>query len=69
MIGGGLSHLQLNHNVKCPTDNDPLAACTLNHLPGLRRSRCYSAAALQKEDDHNVDLYMCENGLISINRH
>ena len=47
-IGGGLSHLQLNHNVKCPGDTERSQACTLNHLPGLRRSRCLQRCSTTK---------------------
>ncbi len=64
-IGGGLDHLQLNHNVKCPGENDR-----------SQRARSFiflaygvlAASALKRyKDGEHVDLYMCENGLISIN--
>ena len=64
-IGGGLDHLQLNHNVKCPGENDR-----------SQRARSFiflaygvlAASALKRyKDGERVDLYMCENGLISIN--
>ena len=64
-IGGGLSHLQLNHNVNCPGDNDrsQRARSVIFLAYGV-----LVATALQRyKDDQNVDLYMCENGLISIN--
>jgi hypothetical protein len=64
-IGGGLDHLQLNHNVKCPGENDR-----------SQRARSFiflaygvlAASTLKRyKDGERVDLYMCENGLISIN--
>ncbi len=64
-IGAGLDHLQLNHNVKCPGENDR-----------SQRARSFiflaygvlAASALRRyKDGERVDLYMCENGLISIN--
>ena len=64
-IGDGLGHLQLNHNVKCPSMNDR-----------SQRARSFiflaygvlAASALKRyKDGGNIDLYMCENGLISIN--
>ena len=64
-IGGGLNHLQLNHNVKCPGENER-----------SQRARSFIflaygvlAASAQKRyhDGECVDLYICENGLISIN--
>lgn len=64
-IGGGLRHLQLNHNANCPAENERsqrarsliflaygvLAATTLRRYLGGQR----------------VTLYVCENGFISIN--
>ena len=65
-IGGGLRHLQINHNAEVPNPENPpsqrarsliffaygvLAATTL---------KCYHAG-------DNVTLYVCENGFISIN--
>jgi hypothetical protein len=64
-IGGGLRHLQLNHNANCPGQNERsqrarsliflvygvLAATTLKH----------------HHEGHPVTLYVCENGFISIN--
>lgn len=64
-IGGGLSHLQLNHNAKCPRDNDrsQRARSIIFLAYGV-----LAATALQRyKDGKRVDLYMCENGLISIN--
>ena len=64
-IGAGLDHLQLNHNVKFPGENDR-----------SQRARSFiflaygilAASALKRyKVGESVDLYMCENGLISIN--
>jgi hypothetical protein len=64
-IGDGLSHLQLNHNVKCPGNSD---------RSQRSRSLIFLAygvlAATSLEGYKNggwIDLYMSENGLISIN--
>lgn len=64
-IGGGLRHLQLNHNANCPGQNER-----------SQRSRSFiflaygvlAATVLRRygEGDHVV-LYVCENGFISIN--
>lgn len=66
ITGGGLKHLQLNHNVNVPNPETPpsqrarslifiaygiLAATTLKHY----------------HDGKSVTMYMCENGFISIN--
>ena len=64
-IGGGLSHLQLNHNVKCPTDSD--RSQRARSIIFLAYGVLVATALQHYKDDHNVDLYMCENGLISIN--
>jgi 7-cyano-7-deazaguanine synthase in queuosine biosynthesis len=64
-IGGGLAHLQLNHNADCPGENER-----------SQRSRSIiffaygvlAATALKRyHDGKNVTLYVCENGFISIN--
>jgi len=65
-IGGGLSHLQLNHNAKPPKPENP---------PSQRgRSLIFLAygvlagTTLQRyRDDGTVTLYLCENGFITIN--
>ena len=64
-IGGGLSHLQLNHNVKCLTDSD--RSQRARSIIFLAYGVLVATALQHYKDDHNVDLYMCENGLISIN--
>ena len=64
-IGGGLSHLQLNHNVTCPSDND--RSQRARSIIFLAYGVLVATALQHYKDDQNVDLYMCENGLISIN--
>ena len=65
MIGGGPAHLQLNHNFRCPSQNE---------LSQRARSFIFLAygvlAATVLARYHNgedVTLYICENGFISIN--
>ena len=65
MIGGGLSHLQLNHNVKNPGEND--RSQRSRSLIFLAYGVLVASALKRYKDDGDVDLYMCENGLISIN--
>ena len=64
-IGGGLSHLQLNHNVNCPGDND--RSQRARSIIFLAYGVLVATALQRYKDDQNVDLYMSENGLISIN--
>lgn len=64
-IGGGLSHLQLNHNVSCPGQNErsQRARSMIFLAYGV-----LAATALQTyADGHNLALYVCENGFISVN--
>lgn len=66
MLGGGLRHLQLNHNAEVPDQENP---------PSQRgRSLIFiaygvlAATTLQRyHDGEEVALYVCENGFISIN--
>jgi 7-cyano-7-deazaguanine synthase in queuosine biosynthesis len=65
-IGGGLRHLQVNHNAQVPHPESPASQ--------RARSLIFMAygvlAATTLEQYHaggNVTLYMCENGFISIN--
>lgn len=64
-IGGGLDHLQLNHNVKCPGDND--RSQRARSLIFLAYAVLGASALKHYKEGEHVDLYMCENGLISIN--
>ena len=65
MIGDGLAHLQLNHNFRCPGQNE---------LSQRARSFIFfaygvlAATALARYNDgEEITLYVCENGFISIN--
>jgi 7-cyano-7-deazaguanine synthase in queuosine biosynthesis len=64
-IGGGLAHLQLNHNAECPGQNER-----------SQRARSFvflaygvlAATALKRyHAGERVTFYVCENGFISIN--
>lgn len=66
LIGGGLTHLQLNHNANVPDPENPpsqRARSTIFLAYGV-----LAATALKRyHDGHDVPLYVCENGFISIN--
>ena len=64
-IGGGVRHLQLNHNVKFPGGND--RSQRARSFIFLAYGVLVATAVQRYKDGGNVDLYMCENGLISIN--
>jgi len=64
-IGGGISHLQLNHNVKFPGHNE--RSQRARSIIFLAYGVLVATALKRYKDGHSVDLYMCENGLISIN--
>ena len=64
-IGGGLTHLQLNHNAKCPGANErsQRSRSIIFYAYGI-----LAATALdQYEKGATIPLYASENGLISIN--
>ena len=64
-IGGGLRHLQLNHNIKCPGTNDRTQRS--RSLIFLAYGVLGGSALKRYRDGGRVHLYVCENGLISIN--
>ena len=64
-IGGGLSHLQLNHNAKYPGDNE--RSQRARSIIFLAYGVLVATTLRHYKDDQNVALYVCENGLISIN--
>jgi len=64
-IGGGLRHLQLNHNVKYPGKND--RSQRSRSLIFLAYGVLVASALKLYEDGGRIKLYMCENGWISIN--
>ncbi|MDR7089954.1 Qat anti-phage system QueC-like protein QatC [Cellvibrio fibrivorans] len=64
-IGGGLNHLQLNHNASSPGSDEPSQrARSLIFLAfGVVAATCLQ----QYHEGGRVPLYMCENGFIAIN--
>ena len=64
-IGCGLNHVQLNHNVKCPGEND--RSQRTRSLIFLAYGVLVASALKRYKNGECADLYMCENGLISIN--
>ncbi|MCR9215622.1 MAG: 7-cyano-7-deazaguanine synthase [bacterium] len=64
-IGGGLTHLQLNHNVKAPkgAERSQRARSFIFLTYGV-----LAATALPNyQDSPQLPMYVCENGLIAIN--
>lgn len=64
-IGGGLNHIQLNHNAKTPNEQEPSqrARSLIFIAFGVVAATC-----LQRyHDGHAVELFLCENGFIAIN--
>ena len=64
-IGGGLRHLQLNHNVHVPGGKEPSqrARSLIFIAFGV-----VAATTLRRYDDgESVPLYVCENGFIAVN--
>ena len=64
-LGDGLSHLQLNHNVNWSGDHD--RSQRARSIIFLAYGVLVATALKRYKDDQNITLYMCENGLISIN--
>lgn len=64
-IGGGLTHLQLNHNAKCRGPHE--RSQRPRSLAFLAYGVLLATALKRYEEDENVTLYICENGFISIN--
>lgn len=64
-IGGGLSHLQLNHNVHCPGENE--RSQRARSIIFLAYGVLVATALQRYADGHDVTLYVCENGFISVN--
>ena len=64
-IGCGLNHLQLNHNVQCPGEHD--RSQRARSLIFLAYGVLVASALKRYKEGERVDLYMCENGFISIN--
>lgn len=65
MIGGGLSRLELNHNVKCPWTNE--RSQRARSIIFLAYGVLMATALQRYHDGDSVTLYVCENGFISLN--
>ena len=66
MIGGGLTHLQLNHNADVPDAEEPPSQRARSAI-FLAYGVLAATALKQYRAGHDVALYVCENGFISIN--
>lgn len=64
-IGSGLAHLQLNHNVDCPGQNE--RSQRARSIVFLAYGVLAATALKRYHDGGRVTLYICENGFISIN--
>ncbi len=64
-IGDGLAHLQLNHNANCPGQNE--RSQRARSIVFLAYGVLAATALKHYHDGGRVTLYVCENGLISIN--
>lgn len=64
-IGGGLNHLQLNHNVKCPGEAE--RSQRARSLIFLAYGALVASSLSRYKGGNSVDIFMSENGLISIN--
>ncbi len=65
LLGGGLEHLQLNHNADCPGVNE--RSQRARSLAFLAYGVLAATTLRQHLDGGIVTLYVCENGLISVN--
>jgi len=64
-IGGGLAHLQLNHNAECPGENE--RSQRARSIIFLAYGVLMATALERYHEGEEVTLYVCENGFISIN--
>ena len=64
-IGGGLRHLQLNHNANCPDQNE--RSQRARSMIFLAYGVLAATALKSYQEGGGVTLYVCENGFISIN--
>jgi 7-cyano-7-deazaguanine synthase in queuosine biosynthesis len=65
-VGGGLRHLQLNHNAQVPNPEKPPTQ-RARSLTFLAYGVLVATALKTYQDGNPVTLYVCENGFISIN--
>ncbi len=64
-IGGGLQHLQLNHDINCPGVNE--RSQRARSFIFLAYAVLLATTLKKYSDGHIVKIYVCENGFISIN--
>jgi 7-cyano-7-deazaguanine synthase in queuosine biosynthesis len=64
-IGGGLGHLQLNHNANCPGDNE--LSQRARSIIFLAYGVLLATALKRYHDGREIPLFVCENGFIAIN--
>lgn len=64
-IGGGLAHLQLNHNADCPGENE--RSQRARSIIFLAYGVLMATALQRYHAGEQTTLYVCENGFISIN--
>lgn len=64
-IGDGLPRLPLNHNAKCPGDNE--RSQRSRSIVFLAYGVLMATALAPYHEGENITLYVCENGFISIN--
>jgi 7-cyano-7-deazaguanine synthase in queuosine biosynthesis len=64
-IGGGLSHLQLNHNAQSPGEDE--TSQRARSLVFIAFGVLLGTALKSYHDGDEVPLFVCENGLIAIN--
>jgi 7-cyano-7-deazaguanine synthase in queuosine biosynthesis len=65
-IGGGLRHLQMNHNAEVPNPETP-SSQRARSLIFIAYGLLAATTLKRYHDGHDVTLYVCENGFISIN--
>jgi 7-cyano-7-deazaguanine synthase in queuosine biosynthesis len=66
MLGGGLRHLQVNHNAEVPNPENPPSQ-RARSLIFLAYGVLAATALARYHAGEDVTLYVCENGFISIN--
>lgn len=64
-VGGGLSHLQLNHDANCPGENE--RSQRTRSVIFLAYGVLLATALKPYHDGRDVSLYVCENGFIAVN--
>jgi len=65
-IGGGMNHIQMNHNANIPEQETPPSQRARSAI-FLGYGVALATALKQYKDGGSVTLYVCENGFISVN--